>query len=224
MDPLTNPPMDLTKFRRLPLMGILRGGDVSVVDRLVATLVEAGLGTLEVTLNTPDAPAMIRRAVEAAGGALAIGAGTVLDRAGLEAALGAGAGFIVSPVLVPDVVSECRRRQVPVFPGALTPQEIHEAVRAGASMVKVFPASVFGPSYFREVHGPFEAVELLACGGIRESNCGDYFAAGAAAVAFGGSVFSAARLREGRFDEVGRDVAGLVAATRRALAATAAPV
>lgn len=216
--------MDLTKFHRFPLLGILRGGDVPVVAPLVEALVEAGLETLEITLNTPDAPAMIRRAVEAAGGRLAIGAGTVLDREGLDAAMDAGAGFIVSPVLVPEVVAECRRREVPVFPGALTPQEIHAAARAGASMVKVFPASVFGPSYFREVHGPFESVDLLACGGIRASNCADYFAAGAAAVAFGGSVFSAARLRERRMDEIGRDVAELVSATKRALAATAAPV
>lgn len=216
--------MNLDQFRQFPLLGILRGGNVAVVPRLVETLADAGLETLEITLNTPDAPAMIRRAVEAASGRLAIGAGTVLDRSGLDAALAAGAGFIVSPVLVPEVVAECRRRDVPVFPGALTPQEIFAAVRAGASMVKVFPASVFGPSYFREVHGPFETAELLACGGIRASNCADYLAAGAAAVAFGGSVFSPARLGEGRFDEIGRDVAGLVAATRRALAANAAPV
>lgn len=216
--------MDIQDFRRFPLMGILRGGDTAVVGPLVETLAAAGLETLEVTLNTPDAPAMIRRALEAAGRRMAIGAGTVLDCAGLDAALEAGAGFIVSPVLVPEVVAECVRRGVPVFPGALTPQEIFAAARAGASMVKVFPASVFGPSYFREVHGPFESIELLACGGIRPGNCGEWFAAGAAAVAFGGSVFSAARLREGRFDEIGRDVAELVAATRRALAATAAPV
>lgn len=208
--------MDLARFRSLPLMGILRGGDLTIVDDLVATLVRSGLETLEITLNTPGAPAMIRRAREAAGDSLMIGAGTVLDRAGVTAALEAGAGFIVSPVLVPDVMAECRRRGVPAFPGALTPQEIFSAAAAGAAMVKVFPASVFGPGYFREVHGPFEGVELLACGGVRPSNCAEYFAAGAAAVAFGGSVFSLARFAARDYEAISRDVVALVAATREA--------
>jgi len=211
--------MDLERFRRLPLMGILRGGDVSAVEGLVAALLQAGLETLEITLNTPDAPAMIRRAREVAGDGLMVGAGTVLDRAGLDAALEAGAGFIVSPVLVPEVAAACVKRGVPAFPGALTPQEIYAAARAGAAMVKVFPVSVFGPAYFREVHGPFETVELLACGGIRATNCADYFAAGAAAVAFGGSIFSIARLEARDYDSVRRDVGELVAATRSAVRA-----
>jgi 2-dehydro-3-deoxyphosphogluconate aldolase/(4S)-4-hydroxy-2-oxoglutarate aldolase len=212
--------MDLTRFRSLPLMGILRGGDVSVVDDLIPTLIRAGLETLEITLNTREAPAMIRRAREVAGDALMIGAGTVLDRAGVIAALEAGAGFIVSPVLVAEVMAECRSRGVPAFPGALTPQEIFAAAAAGAAMVKVFPASVFGPSYFREVRGPFEGVELLACGGVRPSNCAEYFAAGAAAVAFGGSVFSLARFAARDYESIGRDVSALVSATRSAASAT----
>jgi len=121
-------------------------------------------------------------------------------------------------VLVPEVVTECVRRRVPVFPGALTPQEIYAAARAGAAMVKVFPASVFGPGYFREVHGPFESVQLLACGGIRASNCGEYFAAGAAAVTFGGSIFSSSRLAQRDYESVRRDVAELVSVTRSAVA------
>jgi 2-dehydro-3-deoxyphosphogluconate aldolase/(4S)-4-hydroxy-2-oxoglutarate aldolase len=212
--------MDLTRFRKLPLMGILRGGDVSVVGELVATLMRAGLETLEITLNTKDAPAMIRRARDVAGDAIMIGAGTVLDRAGVIGALEVGASFIVSPVLVPEVMAECRNRGVPAFPGALTPQEIYAAARAGAAMVKVFPASVFGPSYFHEVRGPFEGVELLACGGVRPSNCADYFDAGAAAVAFGGSVFSLARFAARDYESIGCDVSALVSATRSAASAT----
>jgi 2-dehydro-3-deoxyphosphogluconate aldolase/(4S)-4-hydroxy-2-oxoglutarate aldolase len=206
--------MDIERFRRLPLMGILRGGDATMIDDLIATLVRAGLETLEVTLNTPEALAMIRRARQVAGKALMIGAGTVLDRTGVVAAQEAGAGFVVSPVLIPEVMDECRNRGVPAFPGALTPQEIFAAARAGAAMVKVFPASAFGPAYFKEVRGPFEAVDLLACGGVRVSNCAEYFEAGAAAVAFGGSVFSLARIAARDYEAMGRDVAALVTATR----------
>lgn len=208
--------MDLEKFRRLPLMGIVRGVDIAVVEPLVETVIAAGLETLEITLNTAGAPAMIARARAVSGDRLVVGAGTVVDIAGLAAALAAGAGFIVSPVLVPDVVGECRWRGIPVFPGALTPSEIFAAAAAGAAMVKVFPASVFGPGYLREIHGPMAHVELLACGGIRASNAGEYLAAGAAALAFGGSVFAPARLAAGDFAAVGRDVAALVAACREA--------
>ncbi len=204
--------MNIARFKRLPVMGILRGGDVDVIAPLVETLVGAGLETLEIAMNTPDAAAMIARAREVAGDRLMIGAGTVITTERLDAAMNAGAGFIVLPTLVADVVERARAAGLPVFPGALTPQEIHAAWLAGATMVKVFPAKFFGPEYFREVKGPFEDVELLACGGVGESNMSEFFACGADAVAFGGSVFSAALLAQRRMDEIGRKVAALVGA------------
>jgi len=204
--------MDVERFKRLPLMGILRGGDVSVIEPLVETLVAAGLQTLEIAMNTPDAASMIRRATEVAGARMMIGAGTVISKERLDSALDAGAGFVVLPTLVRDVVAEARARSVPVFPGALTPQEIHDAWLAGATMVKVFPAKFFGPEYFREVKGPFEDVELLACGGVGVDNMADFFSAGADAVAFGGSVFAAPLLAERRMQAIADRVAALVAA------------
>jgi 2-dehydro-3-deoxyphosphogluconate aldolase/(4S)-4-hydroxy-2-oxoglutarate aldolase len=206
--------MDVERFEKLPLMGILRGGDTDVVDPLVETLAEAGLETLEIAMNTPDAAAMIRRAADAAGGRLMIGAGTVTTLERLEAALDAGAGFLVSPTLDSGVVEEARRRSVPMFPGALTPQEIHEAWSAGATMVKVFPAKVFGPEYFKEVKGPLDDVRLLACGGVSAANMTEYFDAGADAVAFGGSVFAAPLLTERRFEQIAAEVSELVRACR----------
>lgn len=206
--------MDVARFKRLPVMGILRGGDVEVVEPLVETLVEAGLETLEVAMNTPDAAAMIRRAVDVAGGRMMIGAGTVITSDRLRTALDAGAGFVVLPTLVANVVAEARKRSVPVFPGALTPQEIHDAWLAGATMVKVFPAKFFGPEYFAEIKGPFDEIELLACGGVGAGNMSEFFAAGADAVAFGGSVFAAPLLAERRMDEIAAKVAALIGAYR----------
>jgi 2-dehydro-3-deoxyphosphogluconate aldolase/(4S)-4-hydroxy-2-oxoglutarate aldolase len=206
--------MDVARFKRLPVMGILRGGDVDVVEPLVETLIAAGLETLEIAMNTPDAAAMIQRAGEVAGDRLMVGAGTVITAERLDAALSAGAGFVVLPTLVRDVVVEARRREIPVFPGALTPQEIHDAWLAGATMVKVFPAKFFGPQYFREVKGPFDDIELLACGGVGAANMAEFLAAGADAVAFGGSVFAASLLAERRMDEIAAKVSALVEAYR----------
>ena len=215
--------MDLERFLRLPLMGILRGGSVTDLEPLLEAASDAGLETLEITLNTTDGLAMIRRAREIAGERLMIGAGTVLSAEQVSAATAAGASFVVSPVLIGEVMEACRNRAIPVFPGALTPLEIFTAANAGAAMVKVFPASAFGPGYLRELRGPFGDVALLACGGVRPENCADYFAAGARAVAFGASVFSVARFAARDYEAMRRDVAALVAATRSASGTRAQP-
>ena len=204
--------MNLDRFSQLPIIGILRGGDVDDVAPLVECVVAAGLETFEITLNTPNAYAMIERLRAVAGERLMIGAGTVLCRDQVGRALGAGATFIVSPTLVPEVAAECRARNVPAFPGALTPREIHESWQSGAAMVKLFPAKTVGPGYIREVKGPFAEIAILACGGVSAENLPEFFAAGAAAVAFGGSVFKPEWLAAGAFDRIGAEVARLVAA------------
>ena len=191
-------------------MGILRGITTAQLAPTLESAISGGLEALEITMNTPGAAELIARARAIAGGELAIGAGTVLSRESLDTALAAGASFIVMPTLVPDVVGECVRRDVPVFPGALTPQEIHTAWQAGAAMVKVFPSKFFGPEYFREVKGPFDDVLLLACGGVSAANLAEFATCGADAYAFGGSVFNVAWIEAGEFEKVEKSVRTLV--------------
>lgn len=181
--------MDIKRFIKKPVLGIVRGADADVIEPLTECVISAGLETIEITMNTEGAPALIRKCVKAASGRLTVGAGTVLDVGSLRSALDSGATFIVTPVLVPDVTAYCVKNKIPVFPGALTPTEVYAAWNAGASMVKVFPAGVFGPGYFAELKGPFADIKLLACGGVRPENMKDYFKAGADAVSFGASVF-----------------------------------
>lgn len=204
--------MDLARFRQLPLVGILRGIAAADVEPLAEAVIAAGLTTVEITMNTADAPALIARLRAAAGARLMVGAGTVLDLDGLGAARAAGASFIVMPTLVPAVVARCAAERVPVFPGALTPQEIHSAWSAGATMVKVFPAGVFGPTYLREIKGPFERIELMAVGGVTADNLAAYFQCGASAVAFGASVFRRDWLAAGAYDQIAAEVRRLVTA------------
>ncbi len=207
--------MDLERFRELPIVGIVRGQGSEPVEELIETVIGAGLTSLEITMNTPNAGDLIRRAAASAGGRMAIGAGTVLDTEQLAVALDAGASFIVMPTLVHEVVESCAERGIPVFPGALTPQEISDAWRAGATMVKVFPAKFFGPPYFREIKGPFHDIELLACGGVDSSNLADFFAAGASAVAFGGSIFKPSWIDGSGLDHVAAAIAELLQAYRQ---------
>ncbi len=198
--------MNVINFKEKPILGILRGADKSIIEPLVETVISAGLETLEITMNTPGALKLIKKAKQIAAGKLTLGAGTVLSMKDLKLALKSGATFIVMPVLIKEVVEFCVKNKIPVFPGALTPSEIYQAWDTGATMVKVFPAKFFGPEYFREIKGPFNHIELLACAGVTPENMKDYFAAGANAVSFGASVFRKDWLVNKDFKAIGQEV------------------
>jgi len=198
--------MDVASFKKKPILGILRGVELGLIEPLIETVIAAGLSTLEITMNTPGAAGLIKQARQVAGSRLTLGAGTVLSRQDLKSALNSGASFIVLPVLVRDVVKCCVKSKIPVFPGALTPQEIYQAYEAKATMVKVFPAQFLGPEYFRQVKGPFDKIELLACGGVTSRNLKDYFNCGASAVTFGASIFRKDWLAARDFWSIGQAV------------------
>ena len=202
--------MDAPKFKDVPLVGILRGISAEHMASVVEALVAAGLGYMEITMNTPEASGVIFEAVKASKGRIEVGAGTVLSKSDLEIALTSGAEFIVTPVMVADVVSECVKNDIPVFPGAFTPKEVFEAWQAGATMVKVFPASMFGPKYFTELKGPFNDIKLMAVGGVRVENIAEYFSCGADAVAFGASVFRKDWISDRDYDSIRHLVAQYV--------------
>jgi 2-dehydro-3-deoxyphosphogluconate aldolase/(4S)-4-hydroxy-2-oxoglutarate aldolase len=195
--------MKIENFKKKPILGILRGVGADAIESLIETIISSGLETIEIAMNTRGAAALIAKAVSSAGKRLTIGAGTVLSVKSLKTAMDAGATFIVTPVLVEDVMKYCVKNKIPVFPGALTPKEIHDAWNAGAAMVKVFPSGSFGPDYFKEIKGPFNDIELLACGGITPLNMREYISGGASAVAFGADVFRKEWLDRGDFVSIG---------------------
>lgn len=209
--------MDIEKFKELPVLGILRGVQPDSIEPLVDAVLSAGLGTIEITMNTPDADKSIRRLVKVAEGKLMVGAGTVLTLEDMHLALNAGATYIVLPTLVKDVVSYCVKNNIPVFPGALTPQEIYNAWQSGATMVKVFPSKFFGPSYFKEIKGPFNNIELLACGGVDSENINEFFDCGASAVAFGASIFKKQWLEEKDFASISLSIKKLIEGYKQAV-------
>ncbi len=189
--------MDIDSFKKLPIMGILRGVRPEAMDALIEAIVLSGMETIEITMNTPDAAKNIRQAVSLSKSRLMVGAGTVLSLQSMHVALDSGASFIVMPILIKDVAVYCSKHNIPFFPGALTPQEVYKAYLSGATMVKVFPAGLFGPKYFKELKGPFDNIELMAVGGVRLDNIREYFDCKAAAVAVGGSVFNLENIHNG---------------------------
>ncbi len=203
--------MDYSRFKKLPIMGILRTSGEVCMEDLVESIVASGLETIEIAMNSDSADALIARAVKTANARLAIGAGTVLNLDTLKMALDSGATFIVMPTLIEEVVEYCVRHVIPVFPGAMSPREIYNAWGSGATMVKVFPSSVLGPSYIKEIKGPFNNIELLACGGVNTGNIKDYFNSGASAVAFGGSIFRDDWIHAKKFLEIENGIRNLIA-------------
>ena len=192
-------------------MGILRDIEPGIFDELIETIVSSGLKTIEIAMNSLGAGGLIKQAKRAAGSSLTIGAGTVLTKDDLELALDSGASFIVLPTLIDEVVESCLKKEIPVFPGALTPSEIYKAHLRGVTMVKVFPAKLFGPAYFKEIKGPFKDIQLLACGGVNPGNIAEFFSSGASAVAFGGSVFKKDELKKRNFSSIRDSIKALIA-------------
>ena len=208
--------MDIARFKKLPIMGIMRGIDEKSVEPLVEAVIASGLETIEITMNTANAGSLISSAVKTSGHRLMTGAGTVLNLESLKAAIDAGASFIVMPTIIDEVLEYCGKKVIPVFPGALTPGEIYRAWSAGATMVKVFPSGFFGPAYFKEIKGPFTNIELLACGGVTAENIGAYFSNGASAVAFGAGIFKKEWLEAKEFGKITGEIRRLIESFKRA--------
>lgn len=206
--------MEITKFLNNPVLGISRGLKIEMAEPFTETLISAGLDYVEITMNTPNAAEIISKIVKVSNGRIGVGAGTVLNNDDLQNALNSGASFIVMPTLIEEVTDYCAKNGIPNFPGALTPTEIFRAWNAGATMVKVFPSKFFGPDYFKEIKGPFNNIDLLACGGVNADNAKEFLKAGADAVAFGGSIFNLKEMEEGNFENIEIEVNKLIEACK----------
>jgi 2-dehydro-3-deoxyphosphogluconate aldolase/(4S)-4-hydroxy-2-oxoglutarate aldolase len=183
------------RFSELPVVGIVRNITMEDLTSLLPLYQEAGLSTLEITMNTQRAEQMIQYAAERYGSQLNIGAGTVCNLQDLEKALQAGARFIVTPITDEQVIRRCRQKAVPVFAGAFTPAEIYKAWELGADMVKIFPATSLGIQYIKDLKGPFNHIRLMPTGGVNIGNCVDFLNAGVEGLGIGGQLFDRARIR-----------------------------
>lgn len=183
-----NHPFSKELFDKMPLVGILRGFPADQMEKMSKLYAEAGLTTLEITMNTAGAADTIASLLQAVEGRLNVGAGTVCNMEDLDRALGAGAQFIVSPIIDEAVIRKCVALNVPVFPGAYTPTEIYKAWSLGATMVKVFPAGKLGPDYIKEVLAPLNQIKMLPTGGISLDNMRAFIRAGAKGFGIGSAL------------------------------------
>ena len=192
------------------LIAILRAPRPTHVAAAAEVLVAHGVRLLEVTLTGEDPLRGLRACGHLQSDDVIIGAGTVVTAEQAQAAADAGARYLVTPACIPEVIEEAQRLGLPVLPGALTPSEILSCVRLGASIVKLFPASLGGPRYLKDVRAPLPDIPLVPTGGIGVEDISAYLAAGAVAVGMG-SPLTGDALETGVFDEVETRVAGALA-------------
>ena len=173
-------------LREVGIIPIIRAASADAAVAVAEALLQGGLTVAEITFTVPNAVQAIERVAKRFPGKLLVGAGTVTDAEAARRAMDAGAEFIVTPCLVPEVIEAARRADVAVLPGALTPGEVFAAFRAGGDMVKVFPVqNVGGAAYLRALRGPFPDIPLVPTGGVTLENLTELFKAGAAAVGVG---------------------------------------
>ncbi|MFC8520256.1 bifunctional 4-hydroxy-2-oxoglutarate aldolase/2-dehydro-3-deoxy-phosphogluconate aldolase [Streptomyces sp. NPDC057257] len=167
------------------VMAILRSADGSGLPAAARALAAGGITCLEVTLTTPGALDVLARIRDDLGPGVAVGAGTVLTTRQAQAAVSAGAEFLVGPNVDTDVITAAARAGTPFYPGAWTPTEVCAAWQAGASAVKLFPASTGGPEHLRQLRAPLPHIPLVAVGGVGLAEARAFVEAGACAVGVG---------------------------------------
>ena len=193
----------LAALRDGGIVPVIRADSADTALRLVDALVSGGIRTLEITMTVPDAIGAIKAVADRFGSSVLLGAGTVTSRALAEGSLDAGAEFLVTPCVVPDVIAVAKERGVAVLPGAMTPTEVFTAWSAGGDIVKIFPASnVGGASYLKALKGPFPQIPLCPTGGVNLQTIGEFVKAGASAVGVGGELVSKAAIDAGDYGKI----------------------
>jgi 2-dehydro-3-deoxyphosphogluconate aldolase/(4S)-4-hydroxy-2-oxoglutarate aldolase len=202
------------------VVAVIRLDDAGVLHEVAQALGEGGVRAIEVTLTVPRAVSLIEELARSLPCEYAVGAGTVLDAETARQVILAGARFVVSPVFRPGFIEMCHRYDVPAMPGCFSPSEILGAWDAGADVVKVFPATPLGPSFFKDVRGPLPHVRLMPTGGVTRQNAGDWIRAGAVAIGVGTALVDRKAVAERRFDVIAANARAFVEEVRRARSAS----
>jgi len=180
--------MVIEQLTAAPIVPILRKVPYEKSAAIVSALIEGGVTSIEVTMESDRAEEIIAETVHAYGNRVLVGAGTVLNVDDCRRAIEAGAQFIVTPALDEEVVTYAVEHGVPIIPGVFTPSEMMRAMKLGAEAIKLFPASVVGPAFIKDVKGPLSHIPIMTTGGITLETAADYIGAGAAAVGTGSAL------------------------------------
>ena len=197
--------------------GVIRTDDPDIAFKAALAAVEGGVGTVEVTTTVPSCFEIVRGLLASTGGTTPVGVGTVWDPGAVQEAKDAGASFVVTPVLLPEVAEAARQQGLICVLGALTPSEIYQARVMGANLVKVYPvSSVGGPDYIKLLNGPLAGVPFWVSGGVEIDQVASYLKLGVKAVGLTNALFDPKAMADGDIDKI-RELAGRAAAAAGAL-------
>lgn len=197
-------------------VAILRGVEPASIVPLGQALLEAGVGAIEITLNSEGAFEGIKKLRTALDGKIPVGAGTVMTGEAAREAIEAGAMFILSPHLAEETLAASLAAQIPAIVGVMTPTEAVRAYHLGAEMVKIFPAGSIGADFFRELRGPLPYIKTMAVGGVNADNAGGFIKAGAAAIGAGSQLIDREAVGRGDWAAVKAKAAVMVKAVYEA--------
>jgi 2-dehydro-3-deoxyphosphogluconate aldolase/(4S)-4-hydroxy-2-oxoglutarate aldolase len=200
------------------VVAVVRLDDAAAGADVARALAAGGVKAIEVTMTVPNAVRLIADLSASLGDDILVGAGTVVDAGTAREVIAAGARFVVGPVFRPAVIDACHERDVPMMPGCFSPTEILAAWDAGADVIKVFPATALGPTFFKDIRGPLPHVKLMPTGGVTLANAGEWIRAGAVAIGAGTSLVDRQAVAERRFDAIRATAVQFVAAVRDARA------
>ena len=200
------------------VVAVIRANSKDQLVGITEALLAGGVPGIEITMSTPKAISGIEMLADRFGDRAVIGVGTVIDAATARDAIAAGAQFVVSPVFDEQIVSTTRRYGKIMIPGAFTPTEILRAWTAGADVVKVFPATLLGPQYFKDILAPLPQLRLTPTGGVDAKNAGDWIKAGAVFVGAGSSLVTKDALAKNDWAGVTANAKAFVEAIRTARA------
>ena len=210
-------------LREVGIIPIIRAPTADAAVAVVEAILHSGIGVAEITMTVPNALDAMATVAKRFAGKVLLGAGTVTDAETARRAVDAGAEFVVTPCLVPEVIEAAHRADVAVLPGALTPGEIFEAFRLGGDLIKIFPIqSLGGAAYLRALRGPFPHIPLVPTGGVTLDNIDEMFRARAAAVGIGNQMIPTEALARRDYAEVSSLARQFLAAAREARASKTA--
>ena len=206
----------ISRLKDPGIIAVIRARSAEQVPAVCEALLGGGITALEITTSTPNAITAIRDASARLGDRALIGVGTVLDADTCRAALAAGAQFVVTPVLRPELVAIAHAADRPIMLGAYSPTEAQLAHEAGADFIKIFPADGLGPSYMKALRAPLPHLRLVPTGGVDVNNVAEFLKAGCAALGVGSLLVSAKILETSDWPELTRRAAAFVQAARAA--------
>lgn len=206
----------LSGIKETGVVAVIRADTPSNLVKVAEALREGGVRFIEFAMTVPGAIDVIREAVAQMKGNTVIGAGTVLDAETAREVILAGAEFIVSPVFNPSMVEVCRRYSITVVPGAFTPTEILTAWREGADIVKVFPAGLGGPKYFKDLKDPLPQIDIMPTGGVNLETAPEFIKAGACAIAVGKALAGKELIAAGDYNAIMENARKFIEVVRKA--------